>query len=165
MYASHLDVFWKLLLSVRSYNTNTPCTMPKYCCVSVSHLWCPCVSLHLHTKRKCKLHIKTKQSLIPCIILCWKFNFLPNSSHTHTRTHLYTQTCTGGLAGRQTGWQTDIHTRVETGLGHPGYILSGLSWSDLLYKTSRSDILHWIMCINHDTWIWSKEWIWRTSRL
>ena len=42
-------------------------------------------------------------------------------------------------------WQGDIasiggvSTRVETGLGHPGHILSGSSGSDPLYKISRSD--------------------------
>ena len=32
-----------------------------------------------------------------------------------------------------------IGTTVETRLGHPGHILSGLSGSDQLYKISRSD--------------------------
>ena len=35
---------------------------------------------------------------------------------------------------------TYLHTRVETGSGHPGHILPGSSGSNLLYKISRSDL-------------------------
>ena len=47
-----------------------------------------------------------------------------------------------------------VPTRVETGLGHPGYlgqmghILPGSSGSDLVYKyLGLTCILHWITCV------------------
>ena len=35
---------------------------------------------------------------------------------------------------------TEMGIRVETGLGHPGHILSGSSGYDPLYKISGSDL-------------------------
>ena len=46
-----------------------------------------------------------------------------------------------------------IASRVETGSGQPGQILSESSGSDLVYKIFRSNLnLHWIKCANNAPW-------------